>query len=85
MSKLKLLLWSISSGLILALSWPAIAEITSLVLIGFVPLLIVEHEISKRLGKTGFTVFCYSYLSNLQFFVHVDYFLVVSHHQKEGG
>lgn len=63
MSKLRLLLWSISSGLILALSWPSIAEVTGIVLIGFTPLLIVEYEISKRTGKTGFTVFCYAYLS----------------------
>jgi len=75
MSKLKLLLWSISSGLILALSWPAIAEITSLVLIGFQPLLIVEHEISKRPGKTGFTVFCYAYLSFFIFNLITTYWI----------
>lgn len=75
MSKIKLLLWSIASGLILALSWPAIGELTALVLIGFTPILLVEHEISKRTGKTGFTVFCYSYLSFFIFNLITTYWI----------
>ena len=44
MSKIKLLLFSIASGLIMALSWPAIGELTTVILIAFAPLLLVEHE-----------------------------------------
>ena len=75
MSKIKLLLFSIASGLIMALSWPAIGELTTVILIAFTPLLLVEHEVSKRDGKTGFTVFSYAYLSFFLFNLITTYWI----------
>jgi len=75
MSKIKLLLFSIASGLIMALSWPAIGEFTTVILIAFAPLLMVEYEISKRQGKTGFAVFSYAYLSFFIFNLITTYWI----------
>jgi len=75
MSNIKLLLYSIASGIIMALSWPAIGELTTVILIAFTPLLLVEHEISKREGKTGFAVFSYAYLSFFIFNIITTYWI----------
>lgn len=75
MSNIKLLLYSIASGIVMALSWPAIGELTTIILLAFTPLLLVEYEISRRDGKTGFTVFCYAYLSFFIFNLITTYWI----------
>ncbi|MFT6167133.1 MAG: apolipoprotein N-acyltransferase [Vicingaceae bacterium] len=75
MSNIKLLLYSIASGVVMALSWPAIGELTTVILLAFTPLLFVEYEISKREGKTGFAIFCYAYLSFFIFNLVTTYWI----------
>ena len=75
MSKIKLLLLSIATGLIMAFAWPSIGDATSIIYLAFVPLLWGEFQISKRLGKTGFTVFSYAYLSFFIFNLITTYWI----------
>ena len=75
MSKIKLLLLSIATGLIMAFAWPSIGDATSFLYLAFVPLLWVEFQISKRLGKTGFNVFSYAYLSFFIFNLITTYWI----------
>lgn len=75
MSRLQLLLISIVSGVVMALSWPAIAELNTLMFFGFVPLLIVEHTLSKRNENTGLSIFGYSYLSFFIFNLITTYWI----------
>lgn len=75
MSKVKLLLLSVASGCLLAFAWPEIVGITTLIFIAFVPLLHIEHEVSKRNGLTGITVFGYAYLSFFLFNLITTYWI----------
>lgn len=63
--KIKLLLLSILSGLLFAISWPAIGNLSFLVFIALIPLLFVEQIISSRTAyfQTDIKVLLYSYLS----------------------
>ena len=72
MSKIKLLLFSIASGLIMALSLACHWRIYNCYSYCFCATLMVEYEISKRQGKTGFAVFSYAYLSFFIFQLNYD-------------
>ena len=75
LSKFKLLLFSLVSGLLFALAWPEIGGLDSLIFLAFVPLLYLEHLISKKEGLTGITVFLYSYVSFLLFNLLTTYWI----------
>lgn len=82
MDKFKLMLFSVVSGIIMSLSWPAIGDMSFLIYLGFVPLLLVEHQISKSVGKTGFKVFCHAYLGFFVFNLITTYWI---HHASLWG
>ena len=61
--KWRWLLLSTSSGLLLGLGFPELIPFPFFTFIGFVPLLILESEISRFANKKGRTLLCYSYVS----------------------
>ncbi len=62
--KIKLLLLSILSGVLLSLAWPAIGNMDFLIFIALVPLLMVEHIIDNNRDKyKSFHFFNYAYLA----------------------
>lgn len=63
MSKLKLLLFSLLSGLLFAFSWPAVWNNSFLIFFAFVPLLWVEQHLSYTKKRAGLAVFAHAYLS----------------------
>lgn len=75
MSQLKLLLYSLASGILFALAWPALGELTSIIFIAFVPLLWVEHQISEHYRRSGFKVFYHSYLTFFTFNIITTYWI----------
>ncbi len=62
MDKVKLLLWSICSGAIFALSWPAIGDLSTLIFWAFIPVLWVEHQLSEK-SRSALAVFLHGYLA----------------------
>ena len=62
MTNIKLWLIALLSGSLMALAWPAVGGISSLIYISFIGLLLIEKELSKKSGK-GLQVFGYAYLS----------------------
>ena len=64
----------ILTGLLLSFSWPEIG-VFPLIFIAFIPLLILEEEISISLKRTSFKVFLFSFLSFLIFNVFTTYWI----------
>lgn len=62
MMNIKLWLIALLSGLLMALAWPAVGEMASLIYIAFIGLFLIEKELSKKKGK-GLQVFAFAYLS----------------------
>ena len=56
MKHIKFWLLSLLSGVLLALAWPEIADITSLIFIAFTPLLRVEKELTQRKSNPALAV-----------------------------
>ena len=63
MTRIKNTLLSILSGLLLAFAWPETPGITFLIFFALVPLLIVEHNLSKASQNNSVSVFLHSYLT----------------------
>lgn len=63
MKHIKFWLLSLFSGVLLALAWPEIADITSLIFIAFTPLLRVEKELAQRKSNPALAVFGFAYLA----------------------
>lgn len=66
MQKLKLLGLAILSGLLMGVSWPETGGLAPLLFISFVPLLFVEHQLSKE-NRSSWSVFGHAYLTFLIF------------------
>ncbi len=66
MQKLKLLGLAILSGLMMGVSWPETGGLAPLLFISFVPLLFVEHQLSKE-KRSSLAVFGHAYLAFLVF------------------
>jgi len=62
MGKFKLFLLSLLSGTMMALAWPGIGGLSVLIYFSFVPLLMVENELSHR-KASRLTTFFYAFLS----------------------
>ena len=67
-------LLSILSGLLLAFSWPE-TGVFLLIFFAFIPLLILEKEISDSDGKTSWRVFGYSFISFFVFNIITTYWV----------
>lgn len=63
MKHIKFWLLSLFSGILLALAWPEIADITSFIFIAFTPLLRVEKELAQGKSKPALAVFGFAYLA----------------------
>jgi apolipoprotein N-acyltransferase len=61
------LLLSVSAGIMLSLSWPAIGEISPLIFISLVPILLLEREAAQQKTPGKNRLFPYIYLSFLIF------------------
>jgi len=68
------ILLSVLSGLILAFSWPE-TGVFPLIFIAFIPLLILEKEISESGEKTSWKVFGYSFISFFIFNIITTYWV----------
>ena len=68
------ILLSVLSGLILAFSWPE-TGVFPLIFIAFIPLLILENEISEKGEKTSWKVFGYSFISFFIFNIITTYWV----------
>ncbi len=66
MTKFKLPLFSLLSGLLLAFSWPAIGDLTIVIGYALFPLLMVEDKLSTQ-NHSGFKVFANAYLTFFTF------------------
>ena len=66
MQKLKLLGLAILSGLLMGIAWPETGGLAPLLFISFVPLLFVEHQLSKE-KRSSWAVFGHAYLTFLTF------------------
>jgi len=66
MQKLKLLGLAILSGLMMGVAWPETGGLAPLLFISFVPLLFVEHQLSKE-NRSSLAVFGHAYLAFLVF------------------
>lgn len=62
MSKFKIPLYSIASGVLLALSWPAVGDMLIMAFYALFPLLVAEDKLSKQ-SSSGLKVFGYAYLT----------------------
>lgn len=68
MKKIKNILLSLSSGLLFALSWPAIGDMPFLIFVALIPLLLLEKNISDgQSERKGFLVWLYAYLTFFTF------------------
>ena len=75
MSKIKLLLYSASTGLLLALAWPEIGGAIKAMFIALFPLLWVEDYISKEKGTASLQVFTNAYVAFLVFNALTTYWI----------
>ena len=72
---------SVLSGLLLAFAWPEIG-VFPLIFIGFIPLLILEEDISKSEEKMSWKVFGYSFITFFIFNIITTYWVW---HASTGG
>ncbi|MBL4708387.1 MAG: hypothetical protein JKY48_08130 [Flavobacteriales bacterium] len=75
MSKIKLLLFSSFTGILLALSWPAIGDTLITIFYALFPLLWVEDYISKQKGFAPLQVFANAYVGFFLFNLITTYWI----------
>lgn len=75
MSKIKLILYSSFTGILLALSWPAIGDTLITLFYALFPLLWVEDYVSKNKGYAPFQVFLNAYVAFLVFNAITTYWI----------
>lgn len=75
MGRVKLLLTSAGSGLLLAISWPEIGGSILSLFVAFFPLLWVEEQISKQKGLAWLAVFFQSYVAFFVFNLITTYWI----------
>lgn len=76
MGKFKLLFLSILSGLLMGVAWPESGSLTLLIFISFVPLLLLENEISFKTDRySKWHLFLYTYLTFLIFNTYTTWWI----------
>ncbi len=63
---LKYFLFSSFSGILMALSWPSIGDLSFLLFVGFIPLFLLEHQLFLK-AKSSLSVFFWSLMGFLLF------------------
>lgn len=76
MGKFKLLLLSVLSGLLMGVAWPESGSFTLLIFVAFVPLLLLEDEISTNADNySKWHLFLYTYLAFLIFNTYTTWWI----------
>lgn len=74
MNRIKLLLYSLATGGLFALAWPAIGNLTTVIFLALVPLLLVEDHLSKS-SRAGLKVFGHAYLAFFVFNISTTWWI----------